>query len=215
MRSVNKVQGNKSRNDGPRSGKEKFNPNKLTLTSTNDLDKMMNDYIEETNNNLNYEISFVKIDFPIEDKLNAYIVNLYAYEEIDKEIGHWVVVLTKGRNALIYTCFGLYSLSLLKSLGEMGYDNVVFDLSADQPTNSKSCGFYCLRYIIDRQWRKMTDYLWFVSTNSKNPKHMNVYNKEEKLCHMYDKFNLVSKKIDEKNKAKLNRNNRIYQKTLR
>lgn len=194
MRSVNKLRSKKN---------ARFNPNKLTLTSTNDLDKMMNDYIEETNNNLNYEISFVKIDFPIEDKVNAYIVNLYAYEEIDKEIGHWIVVLTKGRNALVYTCFGLYSLGLLKSLGEMGYDNIVFDLSADQPTNSKSCGFYCLRYIIDRQWRKMTDYLWFVS------------NEEEKLWDMYDKFNLVSKKIDEKNKAKLNRNNEIYQKTLR
>ena len=133
-----------------------------TLTSTNDLEHMMNDYIKETKNNLNYDISFVKINFPIENKVNAYIVNLYAYEEIDKEIGHWVVVLTKNTNALIYTCFGLYSIGLLSSLGEMGYKNVVFDLSADQPINSKSCGYFCLRYIIERQWKQMDNFLWFV-----------------------------------------------------
>lgn len=174
-----------------------------TLTSTTDLENMMNDYIKETKTNLNYDISFIKIDFPIENKVNAYIVNLYAYENIPKEIGHWVVVLTKNTNALIYTCFGLYSLGLLKSLGEMGYKNVVFDLSADQPTNSKSCGFYCLRYIIDRQWKLMDNYLWFVA------------NDKDKQWDMYDRFNLVSKNIDEKNKPKLRKNNDIYQRTLR
>ena len=174
-----------------------------TLTSTNDLEQMMDDYIKETKTNLNYDISFVKIDFPIENKVNAYIVNLYAYEEIPKEIGHWVVVLTKNTNALIYTCFGLYSLGLLKSLGEMGYKNVVFDLSADQPTNSKSCGFYCLRYIIERQWKQMDNYLWFVADN------------KDKEWDMYDRFNLVSKNIDQKNKPKLKKNNDIYQRTLK
>lgn len=166
-----------------------------TLTSTNDLENMINDYIKETKNNLNYNISFVKINFPIENKVNAYIVNLYAYEKIPKEIGHWVVVLTKNTNALIYTCFGLYSLGLLKFLGENGYKNVVFDLSADQPLNSKSCGYFCLRYIIDKQWKLMDNYLWF-EINNKN------------------KFNLISKNIDEKNKPKLRKNNDIYQRSL-
>ena len=178
-----------------------------TLTSTNDLEQMMNDYIKETKTKLNYDISFVKIDFPIENKVNAYIVNLYAYEEIPKEIGHWVVVLTKNTNALIYTCFGLYSLGLLKSLGEMGYKNVVFDLSADQPTNSKSCGFYCLRYIIERQWKQMDNYLWFVADDKDKEDDAIAWN-------MYDRFNLVSKNIDQKNKPKLKRNNDIYQRTL-
>lgn len=173
-----------------------------TLTSTSDLENMMNDYIKETKTDLDYDISFVKIDFPIENKVNAYIVNLYAYENIDKEIGHWIVVLTKGTNALIYTCFGLYSLGLLSSLGEMGYKNVVFDLSADQPTNSKSCGYYCLRYIIERQYKNMDNWLWFV------------YNNKEELWDMYDKFNLFDKNIDEKNKAKLKKNNELFQKTL-
>jgi hypothetical protein len=175
-----------------------------TLTSTNDLEHMMNDYIKETKNNLNYDISFVKINFPIEDKVNAYIVNLYAYEEIDKEIGHWIVVLTKNTNALIYTCFGLYSIGLLSSLGEMGYKNVVFDLSADQPTNSKSCGYFCLRYIIERQWKHMDNFLWFVRDE----------HDKENDWDVFDRFNLVSKNIDEKNKSKLKKNNELFQKTL-
>lgn len=173
-----------------------------TLTSTKDLEQMMNDYIKETKNNLNYDISFVKIDFPIENKVNAYIVNLYAYENIDKEIGHWCLILTKNTNALIYTCFGLYSIGLLSALGEMGYKNVVFDLSADQPTNSKSCGYFCLRYLIERQWKEMDNFLWFV------------WNDHATTWDAYDKFNLVSKNIDEKNKSKLKKNNELYQKTL-
>lgn len=182
-----------------------------TLTSTNDLESMMDDYIKETKTNLNYQISFTKIDFPIETKVNSYIVNLYAYEDIPKEIGHWVVVLTKNTNALIYTCFGLYSLGLLQSLGEMGYKNVVFDLSADQPTNSKSCGFYCLRYIIERQWKQMDNYLWFVADN--RDQSWDMYG--EASANAYDRFNLVSKNIDEKNKPKLQKNNDIYQRTLK
>lgn len=165
-----------------------------TLTSTNDLENMLNDYIKETKNDLNYKISFVKIDFPIVNKLNAYIINLYAYEEIPKEIGHWSIILTKNTNALIYTCFGLYSLGLLQSLCEMGYKNIVFDLYADQPTNSRSCGFYCLRYLIEHQYKNMDNYLWFENINGN--------------------ATLVSKNIDQKNKSKLQRNNDIYQRTL-
>lgn len=183
-----------------------------TLTSTNDLEQMMDDYIKETKTKLNYDISFVKIDFPIENKVNAYIVNLYAYEEIPKEIGHWVVVLTKNTNALIYTCFGLYSLGLLKSLGEMGYKNVVFDLSADQPINSRSCGYYCLRYIIERQWKQMDNYLWFVRIEDPQ---LRMADDKDKEWDMYDRFNLVSKNIDQKNKPKLKKNNDIYQRTLK
>lgn len=165
-----------------------------TLTSTTDLEHMMDDYITETNDDLDYKISFTKIDFPIENKVNAYIVNLYAYENINKEIGHWILLLTKNRNALIYTCFGLFSSNLLESLREMGYDNVVFDLTSDQPINSKSCGYYCLRYIIEKLWHNMDNYLWFRLNNSN--------------------FELISKHIDDKNKPKLKKNNEFYQKTL-
>lgn len=190
-----------------------------TLTSTNDLETMLDDYVKETKTKLNYQISFTKIDFPIENKVNAYIVNLYAYEEIPKEIGHWVVVLTKNTNALIYTCFGLYSLGLLQSLGNMGYKNVVFDLTADQPTNSKSCGFYCLRYLIERQWNQMDNYLWFIRIEDpqvrvadNRDESWNMYG--EASAYAYDKFNLLQKNIDEKNKSKLRKNNDIYQRTL-
>lgn len=161
-----------------------------TLTSTNDLEDMMDDYKDETNSDINYQISFVKIDLPIEKEVNAYILNLYAYEEIQKDIGHWIVVLTKDTNALVYTCFGLFSKRLLDELTRMGYKNVVFDLTSDQPLNSKSCGFYCMRYIIDKQYRKMEDYLWFVDGK------------------------LKTKKINDELKSKLRHNNAIYQKTL-
>lgn len=176
-----------------------------TLTSTNDLENMMNDYIKETKSDINFQVSFVKIDFPISNKINYYIVNLYAYEEIPKEIGHWITIITKDKNCIVYTCFGLYSLGLLKFFGENGYKNVVFDLSTDQPLNSKSCGYFCLRYIIDKQWKLMDNYLWFEIDNKNS--HPSIEGCE-------NKFNLISKNIDEKNKPKLRKNNDIYQRTL-
>lgn len=172
-----------------------------TLTSTNDLEDMINDYKDEIDDDINIEVSFNYIDFPIENKLNAYIVNLYSYENIDKEIGHWIVVITKKTNAIVYTCFGLYSKALIGALGKMGYKEVVFDLSTDQPLNSKSCGFYCLRYIIDRQWKDMTDYLWFVRNDSTSNDHLEDWDMD------------LNVKPEIKNKIK--KNNDVYRKTLK
>lgn len=144
---------------------------KQSLTSTNDLEEMIDDYKDEIDDDINIEVSFNYIEFPIEDTVNCYIVNLYSYENIDKEIGHWITVITKNTNAIVYTCFGLYSKALLGALGKMGYKEVVFDLTPNQRLNSKSCGFYCLRYIIDREWKDMTDYLWFVRDNTTSNDH--------------------------------------------
>ena len=149
---------------------------KQSLTSTNDLEEMINDYKDEIDDDINIEVSFNYIEFPIEDTVNCYIVNLYSYENIDKEIGHWITIITKNTNAIVYTCFGLYSKSLLGALGKMGYKEVVFDLTPNQRLNSKSCGFYCLRYIIDREWKDMTDYLWFVRDNSTSNDHFENWN---------------------------------------
>ena len=149
---------------------------KQSLTSTNDLEEMIDDYKDEIDDDINIEVSFNYIEFPIEDNVNCYIVNLYSYENIDKEIGHWITIITKNTNAIVYTCFGLYSKALLGALGKMGYKEVVFDLTPNQRLNSKSCGFYCLRYIIDREWKDMTDYLWFVRDNSTSNDHLENWN---------------------------------------
>lgn len=188
------------------------NRSKQTLTSTNDLEDMIKDYKKEIDNDIDIEVSFNYIEFPIENKMNAYIVNLYSYENIDKEIGHWVVVITKKTNAIVYTCFGLYSKGLIAALGKMGYKEVVFDLSTDQPLNSKSCGFYCLRYIIDNQWKEITDYLWFIrndstSTDWNNPKHV-------VRTDSFENWNMdLNVRPNLKNKIK--KNNKVYRKTLK
>lgn len=161
-----------------------------TLTSTNDLEGMVQDYNEETKSNLDCKISYVKIPFPISHKLCTYIVNIYPYEDVNKQIGHWITLITKGKNVIVYTCFGLFSFNLLNYLIQQGYTDIVFDMKADQPLNSKSCGFYCLRYIIDKEYNKLDNYIRF---------------ENDKL---YDK------KIDTDLMEKLDKNNDIYHKTL-
>lgn len=171
---------------------------------------MIKDYKKEIDNDIDIEVSFNYINFPIENKMNAYIVNLYSYENIDKEIGHWVVVITKKTNAIIYTCFGLYSKGLIAALGKMGYKEVVFDLSTDQPLNSKSCGFYCLRYIIDNQWKEITDYLWFIRNDSTSNDSFEDWNTIEDLSLWRMDLNV---RPNLKNKIK--KNNKVYRKTLK
>ena len=185
-----------------------------TLTSTTDLEDMIDDFNDEVEDNttskkskasnrsrIDTDVSFSYIDFPIENKVNSYIVNLYSYENIDKEVGHWITIMTKNTNAIVYTCFGLYSKNLLGALGKMGYKEVVFDLTPNQPLNSKSCGFYCLRYILDEEWKNMVDYLWFV----RNDKTSN-----SKLEHWEFDLN-VRPEI----KNKLKKNNDVYRRSLR
>lgn len=172
-----------------------------TLTSTTDLEDMINDFNDEVDDNIDIDVSFSYIDFPIENKVNSYIVNLYSYENIDKEVGHWITIMTKNTNAIVYTCFGLYSKNLLGALGKMGYKEVVFDLTPNQPLNSKSCGFYCLRYILDEEWKNMVDYLWFIRNDS---------NSSNKLEHWEFEMN-VRPEI----KNKLKKNNDVYKRSLR
>lgn len=172
-----------------------------SLTSTNDLEEMIDDYKDEIDDDINIEVSFNYIEFPIEHKVNCYIVNLYSYENIDKEIGHWITIITKNTNAIVYTCFGLYSKTLLGALGKMGYKEVVFDLTPNQRLNSKSCGFYCLRYIIDREWKDMTDYLWFVRDNSTSNEHFENWDMD---------LNIKPELRD-----KIKKNNDVYKKSLK
>lgn len=166
-----------------------------TLTSANDLETMFNDFKKETKSDINFQVSFTKIDFPISNKLNYYIVNLYPYEKTPKQIGHWVTIITKDKNCIVYTCFGLFSIGLLESLENNGYTNIAWDMSADQPLNSKSCGYYCLRYIIDKQYKRMNEYI------------LTKYNGD-------GKWEIIDKNIESEHKKKLIINNNIFQKTL-
>lgn len=186
------------------------NRSNQTLTSTYDLEDMIKDYKKEIDDDIDIEVSFNYIDFPIENKMNAYIVNLYSFENIDKEIGHWAVILTKKTKAIVYTCFGLYSKALIGALGKMGYKEVVFDLSTDQPLNSKSCGFYCLRYIIDRQWKEMTDYLWFVRNEAQQAAPVAPSTSTDSFEDWDMDLN-----VRPKSKNKIKKNNEVYRKTLK
>lgn len=181
-----------------------------SLTSTNDLEEMIDDYKDEIDDDINIEVSFNYIEFPIEKKVNCYIVNLYSYENIDKEIGHWITIITKNTNAIVYTCFGLYSKTLLGALGKMGYKEVVFDLTPNQRLNSKSCGFYCLRYIIDREWKDMTDYLWFVRDNSTSNENFENWDTIEDLSLWRMDLNIRPDIRD-----KIKKNNDVYRRSLK
>ena len=166
-----------------------------TLTSANDLQDMFKDFKDETKSDINLHVSFTKIDFPISNKTNYYIVNLYPYEETPKDIGHWVTLITKNKNCIVYTCFGLFSIGLMNFLQQSGYEYVCWDMSADQPLNSKSCGFYCLRYIIDKQYKKMDEYI-LIKLNED------------------EKWKIIDKNINSEHKNKLINNNTVFQKTL-
>ena len=83
----------------------------------------------------------------------------------------------------------------------MGYKEIVFDLSADQPLNSKSCGFYCLRYIIDRQWKDMTDYIWFIRDNTTSNDHLESWD--------------MDLNVRPELKKKIKKNNEVYKRTLK
>lgn len=169
--------------------------NQQTLTSANDLETMFDDFKKETKSNINFKVSFTKIDFPISNKLHYYIVNLYPYEETPKQIGHWITIITKDKNCIIYTCFGLFSLGLMEFLEENGYENIAWDMSPDQPLNSKSCGYYCLRYIIDKQYKRMKEY---ILTKYKGD----------------GDWEIIDKNIESEHKNKLINNNNVFQKTL-
>lgn len=166
-----------------------------TLTSANDLETMFDDFKNETKSDINFQVSFIKIDFPISNKLNYYIVNLYPYEETPKQIGHWITVITQDKNCIIYTCFGLFSLGLMEFLEDNGYENIAWDMSADQPLNSKSCGYYCLRYIMDKQYQRMDEYI------------LTKYNGD-------GNWEIIDKNIKSEHKNKLINNNNVFQKTL-
>ena len=69
-------------------------------------------------------------------------------------------------------------------------DEIIVDLLADQPIKSKSCGFYCLKYILTNKWERMKNFILIRKENGG-------YSIE-----FIDKFN--------SNKTLIRRNNEIF-----
>ena len=127
-----------------------------TLTSVEDLQGYIDDFNNENSRKLDITVAFN--DIPIKTSgTHEYILNAYAYEDNQPQIGHWVVLRTDGTNALLYTCLGIIPPGLVKRLVAYGFSHILIDLRIHQQITSKSCGFYCIRYLIEQEWKTVKD----------------------------------------------------------
>lgn len=133
-----------------------------TLTSVDDLTEYINDIVKDSDNEAlaSTKVSFKRISLDKSYDRKVYILNAYAYEEEPPDIGHWVVAITEGMNVLLYTCMGIIPLGLLEHLEDKGYKHILIDLRAHQRVSSKSCGFYCIRYIVEEEWRNAKESIY-------------------------------------------------------
>ena len=165
--------------------------NKMSLTTEKNLLDLFNEFKKETNSDLELEVAFNPIIIKPINKFKAYIVNVFSYYPTAKvDTGHWIAVITFDKKAIIYTCFGLWVQNLIEELKKQGFDEIIVDLLADQPIKSKSCGFYCLKYILTNKWERIKN---FILIKKKNGGYS---------IDFIDKFNL--------NKTLIRRNNEIF-----
>ena len=164
---------------------------KMSLTTEKNLLDLFNEFKKETNSNLELEVSFNPIIIKPSNKFKAYIVNVFSYYPTAKvDTGHWIAVITFDKKAIIYTCFGLWVQNLIEELKKQGFDEIIVDLLSDQPIKSKSCGFYCLKYILTIKWERMKNFILIRKVN-------NGYSMD-----FVDKLNL--------NKTHIRQNNEIF-----
>lgn len=130
-----------------------------TLTSVDDLLGYIADINEHrTNNGKMLDITVAFNDIPIKPNgIHEYILNAYAYEDNQPDVGHWVVLRTDGTDALLYTCLGIIPPGLVKRLVDYGFRHILIDLRIHQQITSKSCGFYCIRYLIEENWKTIKE----------------------------------------------------------
>lgn len=130
-----------------------------TLTSVDDLLGYIADINEHrTKNSEMLDITVAFNDIPIKPKgEHEYILNAYAYEDNQPDVGHWVVLRTDGTEALLYTCLGVIPPGLVKRLVSYGFRHILIDLRIHQQITSKSCGFYCIRYLIEENWKTIKE----------------------------------------------------------
>ena len=134
-----------------------------TLTSVDDLLGFIADINAENasrkgNNSKRLDITVAFNDISFKPSgVHEYILNAYAYEDNQPQVGHWVVLRTDGNNALLYTCLGIIPPGLIKRLVDNGFSHILIDLRIHQQITSKSCGFYCIRYLIEQEWKTIKD----------------------------------------------------------
>jgi hypothetical protein len=127
-----------------------------TLTSVDDLLGYISDINEHRERKLDITVSFDDISIKPKGE-HEYILNAYAYEDNSPDVGHWVVLRTDGTEALLYTCLGVITPGLIEHLVDNGFRHILLDLRSHQKITSKSCGFYCVRYLIEEEWRNIKE----------------------------------------------------------
>ena len=133
-------------------------PSQKTLTSETDLVSFIEDIMEDDQYDDIVKGTIVKFHrYPIEvtNARQIYILNAYSYEHTPPSVGHWVVLITEGKDALLYTCLGIVPGGLIQYLSDQGYTHILVDLRTHQKITSKSCGWYCIRYILEEDWRSI------------------------------------------------------------
>lgn len=133
-------------------------PSQKTLTSEADLTSFIEDIVEDDRYDNIVKDTIVKFKrYPIETNTSrqVYILNAYSYEKHPPSIGHWIVLITEGKDALLYTCLGIIPKGLVNYLLDQGFTHILVDLRTHQKITSKSCGWYCIRYILEEDWRSI------------------------------------------------------------
>lgn len=133
-------------------------PSQKTLTSEADLVSFIDDIMEDDRYDDIVKDTIVKFNRqPIEvtNGRQIYILNAYSYERKPPSIGHWIVLITEGKDALLYTCLGIIPKGLVNYLLDQGFTHILIDLRTHQKITSKSCGWYCIRYILEEEWRSV------------------------------------------------------------
>lgn len=133
-------------------------PSQKTLTSEADLVS----FIEDISQDERYDdlikdtiVKFHRHPIEVSNARQIYILNAYSYERKPPSVGHWIVLITEGKDALLYTCLGIIPNGLIKHLSDQGYTHILVDLRTHQKITSKSCGWYCIRYILEEDWRSI------------------------------------------------------------
>ena len=133
-------------------------PSQKTLTSEADLLSFIEDIVEDEQYDDIVRGTIVKFHrhmIEVSNNRQIYILNAYSYEKHPPSIGHWIVLITEGKDALLYTCLGIIPKGLINYLIDQGFTHILVDLRTHQKITSKSCGWYCIRYILEEDWRSI------------------------------------------------------------
>lgn len=75
------------------------------------------------------------------------IVNSLQIKKRIETVGHWIAIKIINDKVFIYTCYGFIVDGIIDLLNNYKYFYFVLSQEYQQTFNSKSCGFYCLRFL--------------------------------------------------------------------